>query len=275
MRLILLSILLALIASPSVTWANPFANDKFPFEEGSITYKVEGNTSGSQMLYVKDHGQTTAEYTQTTTKMFGIVQQENTLTLTTPDWVYDIDLTTRSATKSVNPEKYYIEEYNKLSSADQKKVDTNAEKFGISTVESLQGTVEKKAATILGYPCDITSMMGVKVYTASQSGLVLKTESNMMGMKSLTEATHIDKGSIPDSKFAIPSGIDILEDHEADAMARQMAVNVIESLRTGQQPTVTAQPSQGYDDGQEQNQQFDMNDLQNQLNKLMNQQQAQ
>lgn len=211
-----------------------FLNFKYPFEQGTITYQVNGMEKGSQILYAKDYGMTTAMYKNTSMKLLGMAQRQETIEITTPNWIYNIDLIEETGSKQVNPMQYMQEEYNHLSSSDKKKVAENAEKSGMGLMNDMQGTVKKNAAKILGYSCDVSDLTGVKVYTVNKTPLMLKTESNLMGMASVVEATKIDKGSVSAAKFIPPANIQLSHSKDADIMAREMAKNTIENLRTGE-----------------------------------------
>ena len=226
-----------LFAESAFAGNNPWMK-KLPFKVATIHYNISGTEQGSQTMYIKDYGETTALHRNTVMNMFGMTQRQDTIQITTPDWVYDIDLTNRSGSKSVNPAKYMLEEYNRLSASDRKKADRNAEKMGAQAVNNMQGNIQKNAAKLLGYSCDLVSMMGVTVYSIAGTGVELKSESNMMGVKALTVATKIDKGNPPKSKFTPPAGIDLRPDPEADAMARQMARSMVQSMVNGTTPTM-------------------------------------
>lgn len=224
-----------LFSAQSFAVDNPW-DIKLPFKEAAVHYDISGNMKGNKVVYVKDYGRTSAEYTETSMTIFGMTQKQKDLEITTPEWHYSINLLDNSGSKQANPTKYLIEEFNKLSSREQQKVATNAEKFGVTTFEGMQGKLEKNATEILGYRCDKTEMMGATVYGIQGSGFPLKMESNMMGMKHAEIATKIDKGSVPNSKFLPPESIQYRHDQYADQMMQNYAKNVIQSLLNDQAP---------------------------------------
>ncbi len=125
MKKIIISLLaLMLTASIAAALESPWEK-KLPFKEATIDYTISGNSKGTKTIYVKDYGRTVAEYRNTSMTVFGMTQKENTLDVTTPEWEYAIDLTEHNGTKMVNPEKYLIEEFQKLSKSDQKKIIKN------------------------------------------------------------------------------------------------------------------------------------------------------
>lgn len=213
---------------------------KLPFESATIDYKVSGSMNGKKILYVKDYGRTAAEYSDTSMNMFGMTQQQKEITITTPEWIYTIDAMNNTGSKQVNPQKYFIEEFNRLSKSQQKKVIKNSEKFGVTTVEGMHGTVQKDAVDFLGYKCDKTSMMGMVVYSISGTGLPLKIEGNVMGVQVSEVATGIKEGSVPASKFKVPSNINLTHNKEADRMMQAQARSMMQSLIDGKSPGMTA-----------------------------------
>ncbi|MEA3405372.1 MAG: hypothetical protein U9R28_06500 [Pseudomonadota bacterium] len=224
-----------LLSTQTFAADNPW-DIKLPFKEAAVHYDISGNMKGNKVVYIKNYGRTSAEYTETSMTIFGMTQKQKDLNITTPDWNYSINLLENNGSKQTNPTKYFIEEFNKLSKSEQKKVASNAEKFGVNTLEGMQGKIEKNATEILGYRCDKTEMMGTTVYGIHGSGFPLKMESNMMGMKHSETATKIDKGSVPNSKFVPPENIQYRHDQYADQMMQNYAKNVIQSLLNDQAP---------------------------------------
>ncbi len=221
-------------------WAiqNPW-DIKLPFKEATIYYQIDSMQKGSATLYVKDYGKKSAMYREAEMKFLGMAKKDKTLTITTPDWVYEIDLMEMTGTKQVNPQKYLIEEFNKLSRSDKKKLIKNSEELSMSMLGTLNGTMEKKAAKILGYTCDKVTAAGMVVYTIAGTPLPLKTEGNMMGIKYNETAIKIEKGSVPSSKFKIPEGVEITHDKKADEFAKVHAKETIKYLLEGKRPPET------------------------------------
>jgi len=207
---------------------------KLPFKEAAVEYKVDGSMKGSKTIYIRDYGRTSATYTNTSMSMFGIQQKQQEIVIATPDWVYSYDLIARQGSKQVNPTKLFNEEYAKLSKSDQKKVMANAEKFGVSSVEGLQGKVQKGAVKFLGYECDVTNAMGTEVYSIADTGFPLKMTSQTMGVSYSEEAISIKKGAVSDDKFSHPKGIKAVHNKQADAMMRTQVKSIISQLRSGE-----------------------------------------
>lgn len=204
---------------------------KLPFKAARIQYTISGMENGTEVTYIRDYGKEVASYHTAQTSMMGMVMVNKTVDITTPDWIYSFDLTNKTGTQQVNPEKYMIEEYQKLSKAEQKQVRENGEKMGVSVAEGFGGNVQQNAEKILGYSCDRVEMMGTIVYSIHGTGIPLRMESNMMGMNMKMEATSVDVGKVEDKFFQLPEGIEPTLDPQSDAIARSMAKETIEMLK--------------------------------------------
>lgn len=228
-----LAALIVFFMAPAVVFASGESpwEKKLPFKSAIISYALSGTQPGTETLYVRNYGAEMATYRETSINMMGMVMDEKTLEIETPEWIYSFDLAEKSGVKSANPQKYMIEEYNKLSSAEKKTVDANLEKMGIASADALGGKLEKKAANILGYTCDKVSMMGSTIYMIEGTSIPLKTESNVMGMVMNSVATSVDKGNVGDSYFEHPKGIEPEYYAESDAEVRATALQAIEILK--------------------------------------------
>ena len=204
---------------------------KLPFKSATIHYTISGMENGSDVTYIRDYGRESATYHTTKTTMMGMTIANETVDITTPEWEYDFDLTNRTGSKNVNPEKYMVEEYKKLSKAEQKQVLKNTESMGVSVAEGFGGNVQQNAEKILGYSCDRAEMMGTVAYSIHGSGIPLRITSNMMGMTMKVEATSVSEGRVDDKFFQLPVGIEPVMDPQSDAMAREMARQTITMLK--------------------------------------------
>jgi hypothetical protein len=242
---------------------NPW-NRKLPFKTATVQYNIDGVMKGSKSVYLKDYGRTSAEYSQTSMKIFGMTQKQENIVITTPEWEYTIDMTAKTGVKQANPNKYLIEEFDKLSQSQQKTVVENAEKTGYAMVGGMNGKIEKGAAKILGYLCDKVTLMGMTAYTISGTELPLKVEGNTMGVKMMETAVQISKDAPPSSKFKTPVNIKIEYDPAADQLLKERAKDVIQSLLEGKVPSAAINENGGQT-GSEQND----SDQEEQMKKLM------
>jgi hypothetical protein len=204
---------------------------KLPFENATINYTLSGMEAGEEVLYIREHGKESARYRTTKTSMLGMTMINRSVEMMTPDWIYSFDLQEGTGTKSINPQKVMIEEFNKLSSADKEKVEKNAEEMGAGFMSGMQGSLDKNAKKILGYPCDKVTVMDSTIYSIHGTPIALHTESNIMGITVKSVATKIDKGAVPDKFFQYPEGIVPEPDPEAYGIARIMAEKSISMLK--------------------------------------------
>lgn len=240
MKPILFSLSL-LLSTVAFAQGSPW-EQKLPFKQATISYDLSGMMQGSKTLYVKDYGKTTALHMDTSMTIFGMKQVQKELEITTPEWVYIYDLKTNTGSKHANPIKFFIEEFDALSSKEQKKVTANSEKFGINMMEGLEGEVVKNAATILGFKCDKTQMMGTEVYSIKDSGIPLKVTSNTMGVKYSEVATKVDTGRVANSHFKGPENIALHHDVEMDEIMKKQAKSVIRNLLEDKPPMQGTMP---------------------------------
>lgn len=248
MKKIISVLIILLFATSAFAIENPW-NTKLPFKNAIIDSKMSGSMNGDKTLYIKDYGQTRAEYSTASMKMFGMTQEQKEVIITTPDWIYTADLSENTGTKQSNIKKFLAQEFNSLSKNDQKKVADNAEKQGFSTFEGMGGKLQKNATKILGYNCDRVIMSGLTSYTISGTDIVLKMSGNTMGMKMNQAATSVKKESGPSSKFKVPSNINFEYDQQADKMLQDQAKIIIQNLLEGNnssQMSNSANSSQTY-----------------------------
>lgn len=231
-RKCLIAVVLVLLLSAEALAGNTSPWEvKLPFKSATIHYTISGVENGSEVKHIRDYGREVATYHTTKTSLMGMTMVNETVEIETPDWQYNFDLNERTGTKSVNPQKYMIDEYNKLSRAERKQVEENSEKMGTSVADGFGGSVKQNAQKILGYSCDRAEMMGTVVYNIHATDIPLRLESNMMGMSMKIEATSVDEGKVDDKFFQLPQGIEPQFDPQSDNMAREIARQTITMLK--------------------------------------------
>jgi len=224
------SLVCLLWVSPSMAKDNPWEK-KLPFEKATIQYQLTGMQNGTETLCIKDYGRVAARRTSIKTSLMGVDMVTEEMELTTPDWVYSYNISEKIGIKSTNTKKFNIEEYEKLSEAEKKQVQKNADELGISIMEGFNGEIEKNAAEIMGFKCDKVTLMGSTVYSIHNTEIPLKTDVNMLGMKMSIVATSFDKGKADEKCFEQPPGLEAVYDEESDRAARAMAVQTIARLK--------------------------------------------
>jgi hypothetical protein len=204
---------------------------KLPFEKATIEYSIRGVEDGVETLYIRNYGNTTARYRRSVMQVMGIEKVTATIDFIDPEWIYIYDLQGKTATKTTNPRKYLAEEYQRLSDSEKEQVQRNSEELGFGLFfGGMSGEIEKNAMTILDINCDKIQFMGTTIYAIHGSDIALKSESNIMGMITLTEATSLNKGFAPDNYFQHPVEITAVIDPEADAISHSMAQEIIRRL---------------------------------------------
>ncbi len=194
-----------------------------PFKQATISYRLTGIETGKEVLYIRDYGRETVKYHKTTINMIGMVKANETIEFSDPDWIYTFDLVKKNGTKAVNPKKYMIEEYKQLPAQDQNQVVLNSKETGASMTGGMSLDFEKNSTTLLGFSCDRMSFIGSTVYAIHGTNIPLKTESKIMGVTILLEATDFNMDEIDPMIFTHPGDIEPIMDPEADAIAHSVA----------------------------------------------------
>jgi hypothetical protein len=230
-----LVLLLAVVFLGVPTWV--FAGNELlwekqlPFKEATIHYIIKGMEEGQETLYVRNNGRERATYRETVSNMMGMKMANSTITIKDPDLIYTYDLQKQQGFKAVNPQKYMIEEYNKLSWGEQEKVRESAKKMGAAYTEGMGGTLQLNALEILGYSCDKVEIMGGSAtYLIHDTDVTLKTEMNIMGMNLTMEAEKIENG-VDEKFFQHPEGIMVEVNDQSDEIAKNMAIQAIAMLK--------------------------------------------
>jgi hypothetical protein len=233
-RLPIILLALLLLAQPMrVSAADEMLWEKtLPFKEATISYLIKGMEEGHETLYIRKGGKERATHRETVSNMMGMKMTNSTVTIRDAELIYTYDLAKREGFKSVNPQKHMIEEYKKLSPADQAKVRESAKKMGMAFTEGMDGKVSANAVEILGYSCDKVEIMGGSVtYLIHDTDITLKTEMNIMGMSLTMIAEKVDKGKADDRFFQHPPGIVAEVNAQADEIAKSMAIQAIAMLK--------------------------------------------
>lgn len=223
--------LLLILSGVSFAEESPWER-KLPFKSVIVQYDVAGDEKGTETLYIRASGQEQVHVRKTKGKVMFMNVSNDKVTITTPELVTEIDMEKKAGRKFINPNKFMIEEYGKLSAKEKENVKKNAVDMGTNMSQMMGGTVEKKAGSHLGHPCDVVKAMGITTCVMSDTGIMLKTDGSMMGMTIKSAATKFDKdAAIPSDVFNVPSGINVQYDKEADKSNREMARTVIDMLK--------------------------------------------
>lgn len=184
---------------------------RYEVKSGIIKYKtttngkVIGSTikgSGKEVRSFKDWG------------AIELFEQESTTTTNTVVMGKEISETTtdHQMNKLDNGTRFIVDFKNKTISQQQdmamemiKKFQPNADagKTGKAMFESMGGKLLGKEV-FLGYQCEIWDLMGIKQWI--YKGVMLKSEGNVMGINTITEATKATFNiTVPDSNLELPN----------------------------------------------------------------------
>lgn len=205
---------------------------KLPFKSAIVHYDSRGTLKGEETLYVRSSGAEMAKVSRLSGKVMFIPMTEDTVEITTPDWIIKVDNKKKTGNKITNPQKFMLEEYEKLSAGEKATVRKNLEEMGVNMTRQMGGQIQKGASKILGYTCDVVTGMGITVHSIPGTPIALKSKGSMMGVKIDSVATKLEKNvAVPDDVFEAPAGVTITHDKEADEMNREMARAMMNNLK--------------------------------------------
>jgi len=226
-----LSIISFILVTNLVSYNTPFWKP-LPFKEGVIYYIIDGNEIGIETLYIKDYGKTTIRFTSKESKiMFDQLYTEQ-ITLTTPKWVYKIDLANNSAYKSTNILNLLNKEYSKLSKQDQKNIISNIKAYNFFLHDNINTQSKKTKHFILSHTCyDSLTFDGRLTCYFQNSDIYLKSQIDIFGFSSKTEAINIEIKKVDDSIFQLPKNLSIISDQESEEKNIIRAKQIISYLK--------------------------------------------
>jgi hypothetical protein len=178
---------------------------RYTIPSGVIEYRISGGgnmlgtvteTKGKKILYFKDHGSISLETEDTATTISGIVNKQTTThSMKKVDNVttYTDDFERKKIIKGKDPvgSQYLASGKNLAEDSDRILTQMGGQKTGTDTV--------------LGYPCEVWSIMGGKQWLY-KGQVPLRLEMDVMGMKTsfIAEKATFNT-SIPDSRFELPA----------------------------------------------------------------------
>ncbi|MCH9812969.1 MAG: hypothetical protein K0U47_03390 [Epsilonproteobacteria bacterium] len=212
--------------------ASNIFDKEIPFKEGIVHYSVSGSEYGTKTLYIKEYGKRQVRYTNTKSKFMRQNSTTDRFTHITPKWIYEIDLESNSTTKLPNMKYLLQKRFAKLSKKEKKIVTKNLTDIKQNSLQNLKGTLKPHVTEILGFNCNLESIQGVNTYTAENSELVLKTETEILGFHTKMVATKIEKKAIGFDIFILPKNLKIKDNSEQVKQLEEEADTIIGYLRT-------------------------------------------
>ena len=192
---------------------------RLPIESGYYIVVHSGNPTGTDTIYFDRWGWLEAKYSHTVMSMMGITQETNTLTLLDGTLMYNIDLDTRTGTKTENP----------MFAGLTDKSEKDMTKMGEKTMEGMGG---KKIGTekILDRLADIWEVESLQTKTWIWMGITLKTVMNMMGIESISTVVELKENvKNPEEKMKIPADVTFDKNKSPDIQ------KMLEGLKKGRQ----------------------------------------
>ena len=215
-----------------ITYAveNPYENH-YSFETAIIHYNVTGYEKGQEILYVNSDFQ--ALYIDTKYPYLGKIKPKKVLFLTTPEFIYNIDLIKKSGTKLKNLRTDLIKEFDRLSEKEKIIVKKNVEELGVAVIGNIYGKRAPLYKKILGIDCDLIEIFGVRVLIWPGVNIPLKkNRKSEYDDKTVVTAVKIDK-NVPFSsdKFELPEGVQISLDKYENERLENIIMTQFHSMR--------------------------------------------
>jgi hypothetical protein len=194
MKTLILSICMMLVIQLS---AQIKKEKLYPYKTAVIEYTYEGNTTGTQKLYIDNYGWLQCKIEQTVNKAFGQKTEVNKAEVTKDFDIYSWDLKTKTGTKLRNT----------LAENLMNDPNFDPEEFGKKTMEQL-GFEKMGTEPINGKVCEIWKGLAGSSTIWMWNSLAMKTEIKMLGTKTTWTATSlkINEG-VPSGQFNLPADV--------------------------------------------------------------------
>lgn len=188
----------------------------YGFKSGHVEYELTGNTTGTKSLWWDDYGAKSRTETNSVTviKMFGIKNETktNTVSVINGDNYWFANLDDKTGQEGSLSSMLGYTEIDEMTEAEK-------EQFANQIIDSLGG---EKLGTekVLGYDCDVISMLGTKGWNCK--GVPLKIEVDAMGLVANEIAITFDKNiNVSAIKFEKTPGITYSNGDEEMKMMQQ------------------------------------------------------
>ena len=153
---------------------------RYKMRSAIVNYKVTGMQEGTETLYFERWGMREARYTETEIKMMGMGVKTHNLTLMDGEFTYAVDLVKKTGTKTKTPMMEAL-----IRNAESENKDLTD--VGTDMMVQMGGKIVGEEQ-ILGKNCQIWEISNMKTKTWIWNGIVLKSETSMMGTQT-SEAT--------------------------------------------------------------------------------------
>ncbi len=227
----LLTLFLLFISNRSDAVENPYKNH-YHFETAIIHYNVTGYENGKETLYVNSDYQ--ALYITTQYLYLGKKKPKKVLILTTPEFIYNIDLIKKKGSKIKNLKKILINEFNALQEKEKIIVKKNVEELGTAVIGNIYGKRAPLYEKILGIDCDLIEIFGVRALIWPGVNIPLKqSRKSEYDDKSFVTVVKIDKNApVASDKFELPEGVQISFDKNENERLENKIMTQFHSMRS-------------------------------------------
>ncbi|HAQ65342.1 MAG TPA: hypothetical protein DCR43_05765 [Bacteroidales bacterium] len=182
------------------------AANVFDVKSGKIVYKLEGTTKGTRTLIWDDYGRLQYDYKVTVTKIMGMSNSEENLSIRTKEWMYSIDLEAKTGSKMKVDDALAMTDAMTAGYSDEQLQQTGEE------IKKQFDAKDVGTGVVLGHTCNIMQIEKLKSKVWTYKKITLKSEMAMGGLmgSSTEEATSMEENiTVPASTFQVPAGIEI------------------------------------------------------------------
>ena len=212
-----LAAVLAILAVPAILPAqqNPFKPPKPAVQKFEVASILTGDMKGNVLLAMD--GDRIVRVSADTMKMMGKTSHNSTWTLTTPDSMYQADLTKKTGTVAPNMLPYMAEAYENLDGDGKKRFHQNmadlatmmSKAFNIGQISSGEKLGTK---TYAGHECEERKFGGFTVCQIEKTPIVLHTTGKLLCLNFEETATSVRLGSASPALFNPPADVKFRSD---------------------------------------------------------------
>ena len=212
MRSVVLAIGLVAVAVPAAAQPNPFKLPKSNLKGGAeVSYTLSGDITGNAMMAFD--GDRWVRKQTGTMKMMGKTTTSETWTLTTPDSMYNADVSKKQGSVMPNMLPLMAKAYDGLDGSGKKRLHQNMAEmsslltkgFGLSSFSSMGENLGTK--TYAGQSCEERKFGPVVMCSMEKAPIVLHSQTKLLCFNMEETATEVKLGAVPDGAFAPPAGV--------------------------------------------------------------------
>lgn len=198
-------------AVPAAAQPNPFKMPKTNIKGGAeVTYALTGDITGTAMMAYD--GERSVRKQTATMKMMGKTTTTDTWTLTTPDSMYNADLTKKQGTVMPNMVPLMAKAYDKLDGSGKKNVHQNMAdmasmltKLAPASLGSAGESLGKK--TYAGQECEERKIGPIVMCSMEKAPIMLHSQMKLLCLNAEETATVVNLSGASAAAFTPPVGI--------------------------------------------------------------------